>query len=127
MQPLKGNKMELKQCVRLFGISNEMLVGHLIVCEAFREMGYEVIITSVRDSEHSTKSKHYTGNAIDYRLRHLEAVNTIDKLYKMIKSRLNSEFDVVVEDIGTEYPHLHVEYDPDFRDVKTTITKYGEN
>ena len=118
--------MELKTSVRLFGLTPEMLMGHLVVQEAMRQRNIECIVTSARDSEHSTKSKHYLGNALDYRLRHVEPFNAIDQLYKTIKTRLNPEFDVVLEGLGTEAPHLHVEYDPDFRDVKTTILKYGE-
>ena len=118
--------MEFKANVRLFGITPELILGHLVVQHAFEASNYECIITSARDSSHSTKSKHYTGNALDYRLRHLESVKAIDDLFKIIQLSLTSEFDVLVEDIGTDHPHLHLEYDPDYRDVNTTITKYGE-
>jgi hypothetical protein len=69
-------------------------------------MGKGCTITSVTDSKHGRSSLHYTGQAIDYRTRHLsEAEKT--SLLNLISGALHEEFDVILES-----DHLHVEFQP---------------
>jgi len=65
------------------------------------------VVTSLCDGKHSKNSKHYEGNAVDFRTRHL--IDS-DKSYfaAAMQQRLGGDYDVVLEDT-----HLHVEFDPD--------------
>lgn len=69
--------------------------------------GVELVITSASDGQHMVGSKHYTGEAIDIRIHHLEMEDK-RKLRAALASVLGPSFDVVWES-----DHIHVEYDPD--------------
>lgn len=65
-------------------------------------------ITSASDGEHMTGSKHYTGEAYDFRTRNvvggqIECARWVTRL----REELGSNYDVVLEST-----HLHAEYDP---------------
>ena len=72
-------------------------------------------ITSVSDGSHSGKSKHYTGDAFDfkmleYRLRDKawgESESLAEAAAEALAIALGPDFDVIAE-----ATHIHVEYDP---------------
>jgi len=67
----------------------------------------EFVITSVCDSQHSAKSKHWTGDAIDVRTRDFSTLELRRETFMRIKDALGSDFDCV-----DEADHFHIEYDP---------------
>lgn len=71
--------------------------------------GEECVITSLNDGEHSGNSKHYTGEGIDIRTRHLSFME--EQLYYLrIATRLEPlGYDIVLE---SSPRHIHIEYDP---------------
>jgi len=70
------------------------------------------VITSANDGKHAVDSLHYGGRACDYRTKYLGLDGRELELRGRVKDALGSDFDVVMEDIGGENEHLHVEYDP---------------
>ena len=76
------------------------------VHRAFSQLGSPTTITAGEDGEHMENSKHYTGEALDFRTKYLSPT---DKVYlrTLIRESLGKDFDVVLEST-----HLHVEYDP---------------
>jgi hypothetical protein len=66
----------------------------------------DAIITSARDGEHSTNSKHYEGKAIDLRTRDLPSA-MVDEIVADLKQALGSAWDIIDED-----SHIHCEWDP---------------
>jgi hypothetical protein len=88
-----------------------MLMGHSVVQSTIDEMEYDCIITSACDGTHSPTSLHYSGNAIDYRTKHLPDTHKM-LLEGRIQSRIGKDFDVILEDMGNDNEHLHVEYQP---------------
>ena len=98
--------------VKVLGVKSEMIMGHLVVMGVFESNNVECIITSLADGKHSESSKHYEGNAIDYRTRHIANAAVKTKIITEIKESLTQDFDVVFEDAGTDNEHLHVEFDP---------------
>jgi hypothetical protein len=74
--------------------------------------GFGLVVTSIDDSKHGDKSKHYPGLAVDLRTRHLDSGSKA-AIYKKLQDKLEwLGYDVVLEQ-----DHFHVEYDP----------KQGEN
>lgn len=96
----------LKDGVSVRGISNEMLFAIIVVESCYHHLGYDCIITSGVDGEHSWGSEHYKGDAVDFRTRHMQPFHK-KELVDMVASSLNEDYDVVLEST-----HLHVEYDP---------------
>lgn len=72
----------------------------------YADFGYDCIVTSLCDGKHSKNSKHYEGNAVDLRIRHL-LDGEPQQIRDVIANRLGVEYDVILENT-----HIHVEYDP---------------
>jgi len=69
----------------------------------FREFGYEAVLTSTDEGNHSPGSLHYAGLAVDVRLPPDNEMAIVAKL----KVKLGHDYDVVHES-----NHIHIEYDP---------------
>lgn len=104
--------MKLKAGVRLGGIVPQLVMAALIVERVFQRYGVECVITSANDSKHSTESWHYKGRALDFRTKYDNLNGMEDDLRNDVKAALGDDFDVVMEAVGTENEHLHLEYDP---------------
>jgi hypothetical protein len=108
--------LSLKGGVEIDKLTPQGCLIALIVAGIYYELGLSCTITSGNDPGHMSSSKHYEGNALDFRTRgiHPAVVSRIPALAKM---QLGSNFDVVLETktdeaTGEVVQHLHVEYDP---------------
>ncbi len=72
----------------------------------YLEFGYNCVVTSLCDGKHSKNSKHYEGNAVDFRTRHLTD-DDVMPIREALVARLGPDYDVILE-----ATHIHVEYDP---------------
>ena len=113
--------MKFKSGVRLRGLVPQMAIAGQVVEEVFREFGVPCMLTSGNDSKHGAGSLHhclegkYTDGrcrANDYRTKYPELNGREQELRDRVKAALGDDFDVVIEDIGEDDEHLHVEYDP---------------
>lgn len=99
----------VKQGVNL-SLSQDMLRGLYAINGAwdayFAEavQAYPLIVTSGRDGDHSESSRHYTGDAVDIRTRHLDET-VKEKLVEVIQKFCGSDFWVLLEPT-----HIHIEY-----------------
>ena len=100
--------MKLKPGVRVPGLSAQMVLAAMIVRDCYGDT--ECIVTSANDSTHSQHSLHYLGRALDFRTKNYPGSRTL--LRNNVAAALGDDFDVVLEDVGGENEHLHVEYDP---------------
>ena len=74
--------------------------------EAFGFFGADAIITSGQDGVHGKGSLHASGNALDFRTRHVSrtiAEKVVDRMRKI----LGKGYDIVLEK-----DHIHGEWDP---------------
>ncbi len=79
----------------------------------FQKHGYDFIITSVNDGKHMDGSKHHTDQAFDCRTKHIQDEFSKKLVASEIKESLGEDFDVIIESLGGDNEHIHVE-----RDVK---------
>lgn len=98
--------MRLKAGVRSIGIKPELLLAVMVSEAAYRELGHELVLTSLVDGRHSRASIHYSGGAADLRIRNVPE-SQWQTLANMIRSRLGEDYDVVLES-----DHIHLEYQP---------------
>lgn len=96
----------IKPGVNLAGIAPEMAIANSIVFGCFQEHGTYTVITSALDGKHSRTSLHYVGFALDYRTRHITAVES-ELIAGRIRECLGEQFDVI-----RESTHIHVEFQP---------------
>lgn len=97
----------------MHGLTTQAALGMCIVAAVYHRVdpGASCTFTSVNDSKHSDKSLHYSGNAFDVRTKDVTANKHY--LVQEVKASLGPDYDVVLENIGGEQEHLHVEYDPE--------------
>jgi hypothetical protein len=105
--------MRLKSTVQLHGLTPQAVLAMLVADEVYEANGFELIVTSCNDLEHSPKSLHQHGRAFDSRVRHIADHDVRERIRQEISQKLPG-FDVLLE----EYPdhpdndHIHVEWDP---------------
>ena len=98
----------IKLGVDVRGIQPEILLALIAASEVFSRYASKAIITSGLEGEHLEGSKHYDGQAIDLRIRHLDK-----RLWSIIaedlEKALGPQYDVILE---ADKLHIHVEFDP---------------
>lgn len=83
-----------------------------VVSEVWKQNGFRATVTSGEDGSHMAQSKHYTGDAIDFRTKDVLNRNTLSAMVNLVRLRLGSDYDVLLESLNQPNEHLHVEYDP---------------
>jgi len=101
-----------KNRVKVRHPSAAIVLADTFVREIFRAHGVECIITSIEDGKHSKRSKHYRGDAFDYRTWHLSP-DIRDSILTETRRVLSDDYQVVLESEEDRYgEHMHVEFDP---------------
>lgn len=101
----------LKPGVQLANLSAQMVLAAEIVNACYQNVGVkECVITSGSDGAHRAPL-HAVGCALDFRSKNVPRIK-LESLRKEVQRSLGPNFDVVLEDVGGENEHLHVEYDP---------------
>ncbi len=105
--------MRFKQGVKFKGVQPEMVLALIRVGSLFDSFKIPFIVTSISDGIHSKNSLHYKGYAVDLRSKHIQTNELKLALLSDIKEALGDEFDVILEHVGKENEHIHIEFDPD--------------
>lgn len=84
------------------------------VVKAYRlfteDYSFMPLITSADDYEgHATRSAHYEGAAVDFRIKDMGDLEDRRELVQMICDELDERFLVLHEDVGTSNEHVHVQ------------------
>jgi hypothetical protein len=72
----------------------------------------ELRITSGNDSTHMDGSKHYTDEALDVRSKSFPSRHLKNEFIRLVKFRLGSAYQGILESEGQPNEHFHFEYDP---------------
>lgn len=101
--------MIIKDSVRLDNLCPQMVLAAMVVKDVLSTMkaGQPCVITSGSDSKHSATSLHYSGQALDFRTRHLDSEDQKAQLRDLVRAHLSRDYDVILE-----ATHLHVEWQP---------------
>ncbi len=105
--------LSLKPNVRLDKLTPQMVVGLMIAWSIYSGFGYDLTVTSGEDGTHSDLSKHYQGDALDLRTKHVPA-DKLALILATMKAACDNQYDVVLEGAdtpGSTGQHIHLEYD----------------
>lgn len=92
---------------------NQAIADATLVCyHVLNKHGYEFVKTSIADGEHGEGSLHPSGEAFDFRSKHIPLVERKKAILKEIQESLTQDFDVLLENIGEPNEHFHLEYQP---------------
>jgi hypothetical protein len=79
-------------------------------CIATGDETFKPLITSANDYEgHSAQSAHYSGAAVDFRIKDIGNLATRKELASLIREELGERFTVLHESIGRANEHLHIQ------------------
>ena len=103
-----------KPSVSLTSIRPELDSAILVVVSAFREImeddNFVPIITSANDYDgHIDNSAHYSGAAVDFRIKDIGDLEKRKRLVALVSEYLDSRFVALHEDIEKMNEHLHVQ------------------
>lgn len=93
---------------------DEVKAAILIADEISKRLtAIEGVVTSGLDGKHKTGSKHYSGEAFDFRINHYLKDGKIDtEMVNLIvfelRKELGKDYDVVLH----KGSHIHIEFDP---------------
>ena len=104
--------MQLKASVKFGNHLLAISFAATVVNDIFNKAGYPFVITSCNDSTHGLHSLHYADAAFDFRSKHILKTEEKQQMLSLIKEALTADFDVLLEDAGTDQEHFHLEYDP---------------
>jgi hypothetical protein len=106
--------IKFKEGVRVGrGPSPRLVLALVVASEVYAEHGADCVVTSLDDGEHSTRSRHYTGEAVDLRVKHVSS-DTADEIFDELHHRLlplGPEYLVLREYRGEANDHIHVHYE----------------
>ena len=93
--------------VNCFGLQPEMLWALDRCVGVWEFTGQNVTVTSARGGQHSLRSLHYAGHAVDLRHHDLNEQQK-ERVFNTLPGVLGKNFDVILEDT-----HFHIEYQPE--------------
>lgn len=99
--------LKLKANVELTRFDIRILLAIQLAYSVYDRYGFDCIVTSISDGVHSAGSLHYTGHAVDLRIKHLPSRAIAEIIYEDISAHLTKDYDCVLES-----DHIHIEYDP---------------
>lgn len=103
----------IKPGASIRGLAPQLFHAWDVFNELYKDRGYtECVLTSGVDSKHGYGSLHYVGLAIDIRSHILKDSVEKQQIRDMAAYALGPEYDVVLEDLGGENEHFHIEYQP---------------
>jgi hypothetical protein len=105
--------LSFKHGVRIRGISPELIVGWSVANQVFDKFGFDCMVTSCNDRHHSRGSRHYRGDAVDLRSKHVP-VEKKRQIEQEVQRRLAplEDFDFFLEAAGTDNEHYHLQFRP---------------
>ena len=108
------NVTRQKPGVNLRTLRPELDTAILIVAAAYHEAlnddDFTPLITSADDYEgHTEKSAHYSGAAVDFRIKDVGNLARRKQVAAYVSEQLGKRFTVLHEDIGKANEHLHIQ------------------
>lgn len=113
-------RLSLKSNVQLTNLQPEMIIAVLVFMGLVQDFAPVVTITSANDGVHKNTSRHFSGNALDFRTKDMfNTLSDSQRVYElsMLRSTLTQSlpgFDVVLESVNLPNEHIHIEWDPKF-------------
>lgn len=104
--------ISIKEAAKVKGLHVETLLGFLIVASVLHEHGYGATITEGSGGTHMPKSLHYEGYAVDIRSKHVKTFEEKESIMATAVKALGSDFDLILENLGLENEHWHLEFQP---------------
>jgi len=94
----------------------DILLALIKVAPIYARQGVDTVVTSGSEhyKHHAVRSAHYRGDAIDLRIKNIDAIKRGNVL-AAIKRKLGPHYVVLHEGKGKPWEHIHMHYSPIYR------------
>ena len=105
--------IKIKKGASIEGCRPEILLALINVAPIYDRQGVDTVVTSgsERYKHHAVRSAHYRGDAIDLRIKNIDAKKRGNVL-AAIKRKLGNHYVVLHEGKGKPWEHIHMHYSP---------------
>lgn len=108
--------MRLKSTVRLGKLKPQIVLALYVAADVWAQHGEVLTITSANDSIHSgrpvvseLKDPHYTGRAVDIRIKDVDKSKRAD-IVMSLKTALTQEYLILWESQDGDNEHVHIQF-----------------
>jgi len=102
-----------KKGIDMTGAQPQTVHAMHVLDSVYAKHGYdECWITSINDGTHSRGSRHYIGLAFDARSKTIATLTDKFDILADVRRALGYQYDVLLEHVGSDNEHYHVEFDP---------------
>jgi hypothetical protein len=98
--------MRLKMGVNPIGVKPELILAIMAADAIYQKRGYECVVTSLNEGNHSNTSRHYQGMAVDLRTRDFNGA-VANEICNDLRLALGPHYLVL-----NESNHIHIGYQP---------------
>ena len=107
---------QIKPGVDLRNLAPQWAIAYPIIRDCFQNRGYSCVVTNGNERTPEQlaakpNTLHPSGRALDFRTRHIPMLDKIPIVNDM-KQALGAQWDVVLERVGQDQEHCHIEFDP---------------
>ena len=102
-------KLLVKSDVALSGISKEIVRIIPLVMDEYETLNQDLMITSGLEGVHLAHSRHYDGDALDFKTHGVLRQDLV-KIRNDLIFNLGSQYTVLIEDLGLPNEHMHIQY-----------------
>lgn len=111
------SRIVLKDGVELNNLKPELVLAITIAHSVWTQATFfnkpAFVVTSISEGTHGKKSLHRYGFAFDLRSNNIEQPAQKQEFLDVLKDSLGKDFDCILEGIGEDWEHFHIEYDPE--------------
>lgn len=93
--------------VNLNGLEWPTVFALAVATFIYQTHNLDLTITSALDGTHSENSLHYSGRAIDIRIKNVPTDDMKNLIVEELRNSLGDAYDIIVES-----DHIHIEFDP---------------
>ena len=110
-----SNMVKLEKDATLIGVKYSMRFAMISAGHIWTRHGKQLVVTCGPNGEHSYRSYHPFGHALDFRVNFF-GKEEAKVVFKELKKSLPSHYDVILHEKETDtglvyYTHIHVEFD----------------
>jgi hypothetical protein len=107
---------QIKPGVDLTTLAPQWAIAYPIIRDCFQNRGYSCVVTNGNERTPAQLAKtpttlHPSGKALDFRTRHIPMMDKVP-IVNDITHALGAQWDVVLENVGQDQEHVHIEFQP---------------
>lgn len=98
--------LSLKTGANPVGMTPQIIFAIIVAEDIYADEGFDLVVTSINDSQHADTSRHWSGDAVDLRTREFSG-DIARRIVEKLRRALPRHYLVLFES-----NHIHISYKP---------------